>query len=338
MFIRSGRSLGSKSYFPKTASGSGIKEVMSAFLAQYYLAREAPDEILISNQVDDADLLEETLGKRAARKVSIRHRVRGQRARWLEMSRINAEHALGQKLAGNASTMAQLEAVQKELGLSEIPQRLECFDISHTRGEATVASCVVFNHEGAVKSDYRRFNIKNLAAGDDYAAMHQAMTRRYIRVKKGEAPVPDVVIVDGGKGQLSQAQKVMQELQLPEIQLIAVAKGVGRRAGKEKLFLSGHKQPFILPASSPALHLIQQIRDEAHRFAIGGHRNQRAKARRVSVLEAIPGLGPKRRRELLRQFGGLQGVKEARTGDLARVKGISRNLAEKIYQVFHTGQ
>ena len=338
MFVRSGRSLGSKSYFPKTAPGSTVSEVMSAFLAQYYLAREAPDEVLISSRVDDADLLAETLGKRAGRKISIRHRVRGQRARWLEMTRSNAEHALGQRLAGNATMMAQLEAVKQQLDLAEVPQRLECFDISHTQGEATVASCVVFNHDGAAKSDYRRFNIKGLTPGDDYAAMRQAMTRRYLRVKKGEAPVPDMVIIDGGKGQLSEARKVMQELQLADIPLLAVAKGAGRRAGREKLFLSGHKQPFILPASSPALHLIQQIRDEAHRFAISGHRQRRARSRKVSVLEAIRGLGPKRRRELLRQFGGLQGVKEARIEDLARVKGISRNLAEKIYLVFHADQ
>ena len=338
MFVRSGRSLGSKSYFPKTAPGSSIDEVMSAFLAQYYLAREAPAEVLISSRVDDADLLAETLGKRAGRKVSIRHRVRGQRARWLEMTRINAEHALGQRLAGNATMLAQLEAMKQQLDLAEVPQRLECFDISHTQGEATVASCVVFNQEGAAKSAYRRFNIKGLTPGDDYAAMRQAMTRRYLRVKKGEFPVPDMVIIDGGKGQLSAAREVMQELQLADIPLLAIAKGTGRRAGREKLFLSGRKQPFILPASSPALHLIQQIRDEAHRFAISGHRQRRARSRKVSVLEAIRGLGPKRRRELLRQFGGLQGVKEARTEDLARVKGISRNLAEKIYLVFHGDQ
>ncbi len=338
MFVRSGRSLGSKSYFPKTAPGSTVSEVMSAFLAQYYLAREAPAEVLISSRVDDADLLAETLGKRAGRKVSIRHRVRGQRARWLEMTRINAEHALGQRLAGNATMLAQLEAMKQQLDLAEVPQRLECFDISHTQGEATVASCVVFNQEGAAKSAYRRFNIKGLTPGDDYAAMRQAMTRRYLRVKKGEFPVPDMVIIDGGKGQLSAAREVMQELQLADIPLLAIAKGTGRRAGREKLFLSGRKQPFILPASSPALHLIQQIRDEAHRFAISGHRQRRARSRKVSVLEAIRGLGPKRRRELLRQFGGLQGVKEARTEDLARVKGISRNLAEKIYLVFHGDQ
>ncbi|MCH8930711.1 MAG: excinuclease ABC subunit UvrC [Proteobacteria bacterium] len=239
MFIRSGRSLGSKSYFPKTAPGSSIDEVMSAFLAQYYLAREAPAEVLISSRVDDADLLAETLGKRAGRKVSIRHRVRGQRARWLEMTRSNAEHALGQRLAGNATMLAQLEAVKQQLGLAEVPQRLECFDISHTQGEATVASCVVFNQEGAAKSAYRRFNIKGLTPGDDYAAMRQAMTRRYLRVKKGEFPVPDMVIIDGGKGQLSAARKVMQELQLTDIPLLAVAKGAGRRAGREKRFLSG---------------------------------------------------------------------------------------------------
>lgn len=336
MFIRSGRSLGSKTYFPRTAAGSEISEVLSAFLAQYYLAREAPDEVLISGKIDDADLLQETLGKRAGRKVTIRNQVRSRRAHWLEMTRTNAEHALGQKLAGNASTMAQMEALQQSLGLPDTPLRLECFDISHTGGESAVASCVVFNQAGPAKADYRRFNIKTAAGGDDYGAMYEALKRRYIRVKKGEAPMPDLLIVDGGKGQLAVAEKVLQELQLDEVQILAVAKGAARKAGKEKLFLSGHKLPFILRASSPALHLIQQIRDEAHRFAITGHRHRRARSRKSSVLESIPGLGPKRRRELLRQFGGLQGVSGARIGDLARVKGISRNLAEKIYEVFHT--
>lgn len=335
MFVRSGRSLGSKNYFPRTAPGSELKEVFPAFLAQYYLAREAPDEVIVSHAVDDTDLLEETLGKRAGRKLRIRHRVRGQRARWLEMTATNAEHALGLRLAGNASMLAQFDDLQAALDLPEAPQRMECFDISHTSGESTVASCVVFNQEGPAKSDYRRFNIKGVAAGDDYSAMRQALERRYTRVKKGEAPVPDLLIVDGGKGQLSCAEEVLRDLQMDEIRLLGVAKGADRKPGKEKLFLAGQKRPIILSPSSQALHLIQQIRDEAHRFAISGHRKQRASKRRVSVLEAIPGLGPKRRRELLRQYGGLQGVREARVEDLERVNGISRNLAEKIYATFH---
>jgi excinuclease ABC subunit C len=212
---------------------------------------------------------------------------------------------------------------------------MECFDISHTQGDATVASCVVFGPEGAQKSDYRRFNIGGIQAGDDYAAMRQALTRRYTRVQRGEAPVPDLLVVDGGKGQLTQAEAVLEELQLQGIMLLGVAKGPGRKPGKEQLFLSGQDRPTILPSTSPALHLIQQIRDEAHRFAIAGHRASRGKARRTSALESIVGLGPKRRRELLKQFGGLQGVQQAGIEDLARVKGVSLALAERIHSTFH---
>jgi excinuclease ABC subunit C len=334
-FIRAGRNLGNKIFFPRVPKQANAEDVLGAFIAQYYPGKETPAEILVNLQPDDDGLSAQALAQQAGHSVSLRHRVRGERARWLQMAVSNAEHALSGRLSSQTGIQQRLAALQQALGLEEVPGRIECFDISHTQGEATVASCVVFNHEGAAKSDYRRFNIKGITPGDDYAAMCQAMTRRYLRVKKGEAPVPDMVIIDGGKGQLSEAQKVMQELLLSDIPLLAVAKGAGRRAGKEKLFLSGHKQPFILPASSPALHLIQQIRDEAHRFAISGHRQRRARSRKVSVLEAISGLGPKRRRELLRQFGGIQGVKEARIEDLARVNGISRNLAEKIYLVFH---
>ncbi len=215
------------------------------------------------------------------------------------------------------------------------PDRLECFDVSHTGGEATVASCVVFNQAGPLKSDYRRFNLSPESAGDDYAAMAEALRRRYARIKKGEVPLPDVLFVDGGKGQLAEALTVLDELELGWLQVVAVAKGRARRPGAEQLFLAGQTTPTILPGDSPALHLIQQIRDEAHRFAITGHRQRRAKARKTSRLEEIPGLGPKRRRELLKQFGGLQGVRGAGVDDLVKVRGISRALAEKIYGDLH---
>ena len=223
------------------------------------------------------------------------------------------------------------------LGLDSAPGRLECFDVSHTSGEATVASCVVFNQAGAMKSDYRRFNLSPGSAGDDYAAMAEALRRRYERVKKGEVPMPDVLFVDGGKGQLAEALTVLDELEMDWIQVVAVAKGRSRKPGMEQLFLAGQSMPTILPADSPALHLIQQIRDEAHRFAITGHRQRRAKARKTSLLEEIPGLGPKRRRELLKQFGGLQGVRGAGIDDLVKVRGISRALAERIYNNLHLG-
>ena len=221
------------------------------------------------------------------------------------------------------------------LNLDEPPQRLECFDVSHTGGEATIASCVVFNQAGPLKSDYRRFNLSPAAAGDDYGAMREALERRYERVKKGEVAVPDVLFVDGGKGQLAQALSVLDRLDLGWLPVVAVAKGRSRKPGMEQLFLAGNSTPTILPTDSPALHLIQQIRDEAHRFAITGHRQRRAKTRRRSQLEEIPGLGPKRRRELLKQFGGLQGVRDAGIDDLVKVRGISRALAEKIYDSLH---
>lgn len=251
------------------------------------------------------------------------------------MAQTNAEQGLQLQVASNATLRRQFAALGEALQLESPPERLECFDVSHTSGEATVASCVVFNQAGPLKSDYRRLNLRPKAAGDDYAAMAEALRRRYKRVKKGEVPMPDVLFVDGGKGQLAEAMKVLDELDLTWFQVVAVAKGRSRRPGKEQLFLAGHSAPTILAADSPALHLIQQIRDEAHRFAITAHRQRRAKARNTSRLEQIPGLGPKRRRELLRQFGGLQGVRSAGIDDLAKVHGISRGLAEKIYNDLH---
>ena len=227
------------------------------------------------------------------------------------------------------------ERLQRVLHLEEPPQRMECFDISHTSGESTVASCVVFGQEGPVKGDYRRFNIEGITAGDDYAAMAQALQRRYTRLQSEEERLPDILFIDGGKGQLQAASEVLKELAIAGVVLVGVAKGADRKAGLEQLFLSTQKAPIILPANSPALLLIQQIRDEAHRFAISGHRQRREKRRRASTLETIPGIGPKRRQRLLKQFGGLQGVSRAGVDDLCRVEGVSRALAEQIYQAFH---
>jgi excinuclease ABC subunit C len=251
------------------------------------------------------------------------------------MARTNAEQGLNLKVASNATIKRQFVALGEALQLEEAPQRLECFDVSHTSGEATVASCVVFNTAGPLKSDYRRFNLSPPAAGDDYGAMTEALQRRYARVKKGEVPMPDILFVDGGKGQLAAAMKVLGELELDWLNVVGVAKGRSRRPGAEQLFRPGESRAMTMPPDSPALLLIQQIRDEAHRFAITGHRQRRAKARRTSRLEEIPGLGPKRRRELLRQFGGLQGVTGAGVDDLVQVHGISRKLAETIYNTLH---
>lgn len=335
VYIRDGRQLGSRNYFPQGAAGSEAPEVLDAFLCQYYQRHDIPPEILTSHPLDDPELIAAALSARGGRQVTLKHRVRGERARWLAQAQTNARHALDMRMASSASFQRQYEALADALGLDEPPRRMECFDISHTQGDATVASCVVFGVEGPLKSDYRRFNIQDVRAGDDYAAMRQALTRRYTRVQKGEAPVPDLLVVDGGKGQLAQAEAVLEELQVPDIVILAVAKGPSRRPGKEQLFLSGQGAATILPSNSPALHLVQQIRDEAHRFAIAGHRASRGKARRTSPLESIPGLGPKRRRDLLKHFGGLQGVQQAGVEDLARVKGISLALAERIFSTFH---
>jgi len=335
LFIRNGKMLGSRNHFPRLSVEATSQQILSGFLPQYYLGKDAPSEIIVESDIDDRALLESTLAERSGYKVSIKHRVRGDRLRWLQLAQTNADQGLRLQISSNATIRRQFEALAGLLQLEAPPARLECFDVSHTSGEATVASCVVFNQAGPLKSDYRRFNINPDSAGDDYAGMAEALRRRYARIKKGEVPMPDVLFVDGGKGQLAEALTVLDELELGWLQVIAVAKGRARRPGMEQLFLAGQSTPTILPGDSPALHLIQQIRDEAHRFAITGHRQRRAKARQTSRLEEIPGLGPKRRRELLKQFGGLQGVRGAGVDDLVKVRGISQALATKIYDDLH---
>lgn len=335
MFIRNGSVVGSRDRFPRLQGETDKSKILNAFVAQYYLGRDAPSEIILETDIEDAELLQQALTERLEHKVRIRNKVRGDRLRWLQMAKTNAEQGLNLKVASNATIKRQFAALGEALQLDETPERLECFDVSHTSGEATVASCVVFNTAGALKSDYRRFNLTPQSAGDDYGAMSEALRRRYTRIKKGEVPTPDVLFVDGGKGQLSEAMKVLGELELDWITVVGVAKGRSRRPGAEQLFRPGESRAMTLPPDSPALLLIQQIRDEAHRFAITGHRQRRAKARRTSRLEEIPGLGPKRRRELLRQFGGLQGVTGAGVDDLVEVHGISRKLAETIYNALH---
>ena len=338
LFIRNGAVIGSRDHFPRSPGQTERSILLNGFIAQYYLGRDAPREIIIEEDIEDGAVLQATLSERCGHKVEIRYRVRGDRQRWLEMANTNAEQGLNLKVASNATIRRQFKALGEALGLDETPQRLECFDVSHTSGEATVASCVVFNTAGAMKSDYRRFNLTPTTGGDDYGAMREALRRRYARVKKGEVPMPDVLFVDGGKGQLAEAMTVLDELELNWLQVVAVAKGRARRVGAEQLFVPGEKKPLNLPADSSALLLIQQIRDEAHRFAITGHRQRRSKARKTSALESIRGLGPKKRRELLRQFGGLQGVIAAGVDDLVKVRGISRTLAETIYNDLHIDQ
>jgi excinuclease ABC subunit C len=335
MFFRGGRSLGSRNFFPKTVKGAEEEEIIRAFLLQYYAGREAPNEILVSRVVPEATALAELLSEQSGHRVAIKARVRGDRARFVEMALVNARHGAELRHQSNASFDRQLEALAEALELDEPPARLECFDVSHTQGEATVASCVVFGPEGPLKSDYRRFNVTDVAPGDDYGAMTHVLRRRYARVQQGEVPLPDVLLIDGGPGQLQRAEDVMAELGIQGLKLVGVAKGLDRKPGRESLYLAGRQEPLRLPPSSPALHLIQQLRDEAHRFAITGHRTRRQKARTRSPLEDIKGLGPKKRRELLKQFGGLQALTRAGIDDLQRVKGISRQLAEAIYEQFH---
>ncbi len=334
-YIRGGRILGNKTFFPKHTDGVAETDVLSAFLPQYYLGREVPSEILVNHPLDERELIESVLSEQAGRNVTISHKVRSDRARWVAMAQTNVEEALTRQLLNKAGMRQRYEALQEALRLDDLPQRLECFDISHTMGEATVASCVVFDLEGPLKSDYRRFNIEGITGGDDYAAMNQALTRRYTRIKKGEGKLPDILFIDGGKGQISTAAAVLEELQVTDVLMVGIAKGPDRKPGLETLFLSPSGEAIILPADSPALHLIQQIRDEAHRFAITGHRQRRAKTRSKSPLEGIAGVGAKRRRDLLNQFGGWQEVTRAGVDDLAQVKGISKALAQRIYDAFH---
>jgi len=336
MFVRGGRSLGHATFFPK-APFAEPAEVLAAFVSQYYLEREAPAEIIVEHDFEEAALLESTLAARASHKVRIASAVRGIRASWLEMMRGNAGQSLQMRGLARASIESALEDIREALNLDGVPHRIECFDISHTGGTDTVASCVVFGVEGPLKGDYRRFNIAGIEPGDDYAAMHQALTRRYKRVRDGEYSAPDLLLINGGKGQLAQAAAVLEELGVAGITLVGVAKGADRRPGQEQLFLLGRETPTILPADSHALHLIQRVRDEAHRFAIAGHRRKRAKRHSQSILETIPGLGPVKRRELLKQFGGLQGILRAGIDDFVRVRGFGRELAELIYEHLHPG-
>jgi len=337
--VRGGRVLGSKNFFPQVGIEEDTADVMAAFLSQYYLGnaeRELPSELIVNVVHDDFAVISEAVQTLRGRDLDITHRVRGTRARWQQLAVTNAEQALGARLANRQHMASRFEALAQVLELDEVPQRLECYDISHSSGEATVASCVVFGPEGPIKSDYRRFNIEGVTAGDDYAAMHQALTRRFRRIKDGEGKLPDVLLVDGGKGQLNMAREMMQELDLTDLTLLGVAKGVTRKAGFETLYLNDVAHEFTLKGDSPALHLIQQIRDEAHRFAISGHRARRGKARRTSSLEDVAGVGPKRRRELLKHFGGLQELNRASVDEIAKAPGISKKLAESIYANLHS--
>jgi Excinuclease ABC subunit C len=337
LFVRAGRVIGSKVYHPRVSIEDTPAEVLSAFIAQFYLGgpREIPASVIVPMELPDQTCLQQALEQRRKRKVAVVSRVRGDRAGWQRLAQTNAEQQLGSHLASKQNIYHRYLALQEALGLDSTPQRIECFDISHSSGEATVASCVVFDREGPKKSDYRRFNIEGITGGDDYAAMHQALSRRYTRVRKGEGVLPDLLIIDGGKGQVAQAMAVMEELQIDEVLVVGVAKGPTRKAGFEVLIRGDSGKETVLASDSPALHLLQHIRDESHRFAITGHRARRAKARGKSTLEGIPGVGPKRRRELLKHFGGVKEVERASVEEIAKVSTISRTLAREIYTALH---
>jgi excinuclease ABC subunit C len=337
MLVRGGRNLGTSSYFPRAVLAEP-NEALASFVMQYYAAAaEAPAEVLLGSRLEDAAALAEALGTRVGHAVEVRHPVRGLALRWVELAQENAVQALRMRFAQRAGMEEMLLDLARELDLPEPPQRLECYDISHTGGEGTVAACVVFASEGPLKKEYRRFNIRGVTPGDDYAALRQALERRYRHVREGELPAPDLLLIDGGIGQISQVHQVLEQLGFADLALVGVAKGPDRRPGQERLFVYGANTPLTLAAHAPAARLIQRIRDEAHRFAITGHRRRRARRYNESVLESVPGLGPTKRRALLRHFGGLQGVMRAGVADLTEVNGIGAALARSLYDHLHPG-
>jgi excinuclease ABC subunit C len=338
LFVRQGRILGSRSFFPKIGLAETPADMLAQFVAQFYLAsegRDIPREIITNYEMDDVEVFSTALQQSVGRHVHLTHSVRSHRAQWLQMAIAAAEQNLIAHLNSKQNSLDRFIALQDVLQLDEIPQRMECFDISHSSGELTVASCVVFDTNGPLKSDYRRFNIEGITPGDDYAAMEQALERRYTRLKKGEGKLPDILLIDGGKGQLTKAIDVLAELGINDVLIIGVAKGSTRKAGFETLYNALTGNEIVLNNDSPALHLIQHIRDEAHRFAITSHKQRRDKKRKTSTLEDIPGVGAVRRRELLRHFGGIQEIQRAGANDIAKVAGISQHLAEEIYAFFH---
>ncbi len=341
LYVRNGQVLGSRSHFPKLRLDETAEDVLSNYIAQRYLAIESqfspPREIFVNVTLADADIFEDALTQRFERKVVLRSGLRGERQQWLNLAINTAQQNLLSAINDKQNVLQRFESLRDVLQWDELPQRMECFDISHSSGELTVASCVVFDHNGPLKSDYRRFNINDITGGDDYAAMNQAIQRRYQHLRDGEARLPDLLIIDGGKGQVGQAEEALREVQV-DIPVIGIAKGTTRKAGFETLIArSGDKWlETVLPSDHSALHLLQHIRDEAHRFAITGHRQRRGKKRQVSALEGIVGIGPKRRKELLNHFGGLQGVQRASVEDLQGVPSINKKMAQDIYDALHT--
>jgi excinuclease ABC subunit C len=333
VMVRNGRYLGDKSFFPQHAEDHTVGEVVAAFMGQHYASVPVPPIVIA--EPDEAGELATSLAESAQHPVQVVQRPQSERRVWLEMAERNATNALAQRAREHGTQESRVAAMREALGLPASLARIECFDVSHTQGEETVAACVVYDRLALRSSEYRRYNIVGVEPGDDYGAMRQVRPRRYERVARGEAPVPDLVLIDGGRGQVNVAREVLQELGLADVALVGVAKGPERKPGLEELVLAEGDRTLTLPPDHPGLHLIQQVRDEAHRFAITGHRNRRAKKRVTSSLEAISGIGAKRRRLLLERFGGLRGLTSASVEDLAQVEGISRTLAERIYRELH---
>ncbi len=335
--VRNGMVQASRQFFPKLPAQTNDGEVLSSFIGHFYSQNQSqiPQQIVSSHAVDNGDFLQQLLSQLAAFQVSLVTQVKTSKAAWLRMAEQNAKQLLVAKLQEKNHRQKRLQVLMQELSLDKLPLRMECFDISHFQGEQTVASCVVFEQASPKKSDYRRFNIKGVTAGDDYAAIEQAVRRRFERLVKEDAKLPDLLLIDGGKGQLNQAYQVLESLDLTHIPLIGVAKGSDRKVGMEQIFFPSEALPIQLEEDSPGLHLIQAIRDEAHRFAITGHRGQRDKKRKTSSLEGIPGIGAKKRRALIQHFGGLQEVKRAGVDDLSQVEGISSKLAQSIFEFLH---
>ena len=337
LFVRDGRLLGHRTWFPKNELATPDDELLFSFMSQYYLAgreREIPKTVVAAVHLQDVELLASALAERGARKAEVVCQVRGQRARWATMASENAELSLASLLASRRNVLARFVDLQAALGWEDVPRRVECFDISHSSGEATVASCVVFDTEGPVKSDYRRFNIEGVPRGDDYGAMEQAIRRRYTRLAKGNGVLPDVLVIDGGAGQLGRAAEVLEQLQVDDVALLGIAKGATRKPGLETILLAGQGEVAV-PPNSPAMHLLQHIRDEAHRFAVAGHRGRRDKKRRRSALDDIPGVGARRKRGLLAHFGSVASIQGASAEEIAKVPGISGKLAAQIHAALH---
>ena len=336
MYIRAGRMLGQRTWFPRNELRLERPQFLTAFVSQYYLAggdRDLPRTVITSEAIAGAEVLADALSGLAGRKVTLASSVRRQRAGWLKLAADNAAISLASYLADKRNIYARFVGLQEALHLEDVPERLECFDISHTMGKETVASCVVFDVSGPLKSDYRRFNIDGVAPGDDYGAMEQALRRRYTRLRRGEGVLPSILLIDGGRGQLRRAHDVLGELQVEDVLVLAIAKGASRKPGLERFFTAGGR--VAIEPSSDAFHLLQHVRDEAHRFAITGHRQRRQKQRRRSELDGITGVGPKRKRELLTHFGGLSALKGASVEEIAKVPGISRRLAQEVYGALH---